>query len=69
MIQHNRWFYTEYKGVKYKAKIIDYGFTYSSIRIYKLWKFGIYFPFIWDVIDGNILNLILHRSAYYEEKI
>lgn len=67
MIKHYKWFYTEYNGEKFKIKFTDRGVSYATIRIFKLWKFGIYFPFIWDAREKDILSCTIRRETYYSQ--
>ena len=31
-VKHKKWFYSEIQGYEYRAKYIDYGWSYSSIK-------------------------------------
>lgn len=76
MVHHNKWFVTEIDNRIYRARFIDYGWTYSDmviqerkkIRIIKdLIEFWIWNPLIGSV-KSRLTDTIIPREPYYEEK-
>ena len=69
-IKHNKMFTFVYNGKQYRAKIVNYGFSYSKINIYKYLNES-WFCFIYDPIDislGEGYGVYIHRQPFYDSK-
>lgn len=74
MVQHNRWFMTEIENDVYRGKFIDYGWSYSDMKIQvrkrvKIIPNWIEF-WIWKPLNSLKVgvDIVIHRQQYYEDK-
>ena len=76
-VQHNRWFTLEVNGKEYRAKIMDHGFSYSTIRLEKLKmirrpKYYIFGPIIeepsWNIVTSNSREEFFHETYAIDRK-
>lgn len=77
MVQHNRWFITEIENEVYRGKFVDYGWSYSDMKIQVRRKVKIVPNWIefWIWKPLNSLKslkigaaIVIDRQQYYEDK-
>lgn len=76
MVRHNKWTMTELEGKVYRAKFIDYGWSYSDMEVQIRRKIKI-IPnmiefYIWTSLgslkSSDLRNFVIKKESCYEEK-